>query len=596
MLVAPKFTEQFRQEELLRGQRSLFYFGVAILGFNAVGFDSSGNKVVQISDIHRDLAHFLEGRRPHYPWSRALVCAFRGVGKSIWTTQTYPMWRGLYIPNFSTKVIENSADNAKRNHHLPLVELFTTSPRADYLQWLYEHRIPSGFAGWTTEQIKLVQTDPLANPCYSYWGVESAFEGAHPDLIVNDDLDGADADKSPTANEDSWRAYQSTIPLLKHQMYSQILIVGTPHGIRPIVWRVREEERRRTDNAMWLGDNDNSWSKFKIFWRPVLNARGEPAWPERIPMWKIQELMSDDIFDTQYMLRKSTTVATLFNMEAVRGSAYTLRRDSKYTAIYPGFDYDPAEPDSSLAHRRTQAEPRVADLRYLRYYLHFDPLHRAADMRKVAVRTKRPAEAAAVVVGVTPDYHALCVDYWHGDGDIDRQLFEVFRLYCKWCPVLVTYESVGAQEWLVSLVRNYEGQSDRWQKPQSTDWLGTSIELPRMSVRMVPTDKSNQPKEAVFRDVLSSWVNRGLLHFRVEQAAVLHQLENALSPSECIDLVDCLSHGPPLWSVPRTEDKNARKYAEYVKMVNARLASMRSAAGGWAARVGYTPPWQRRQN
>lgn len=608
MVLIPTFTEEYRQRELMRGRRSLFYFGVSILGFCAP--DSDGQPL--IGDVHRRLAEFLEGRPPHnHPWRRALVCTFRGGGKSTWTTITYPLWRGLYIPNFSTKLIENSSDNAKRHHFVPIIELLTSSPRADYLQWLYSHRIPTGFAGTNSEQLKLIQTDPLANPTLSYWGIESRFEGAHPDLVVLDDPEGADAEKSLVPNREAWTAYQSCIPLLKDPRRSQILIVATPHGEDPIVWKLRDREFNKRG---WQGAHDNARpdGQFKIFWQPLLNERGGPAWPEKFPLDICEELLQEEVANTQYMLRRSNITISLFNMESILGtpgdpsrnippspgSCFEFVRDES-AVTYPGFDYDHKrlkDPHYKIlppTDERGRRVLRTVNLRDMRYYLHFDPKHRALEARKSPAHKQRPAEGAALVVGITPDFHPVVVDYWTGDGDIDKQLDELFRLYRKWAPVCVTYEGVGAQVWLTSLVAAYEKQSEFWRNPYSTTHLGSSISLARLSTRLVEADKTNEAKEWLFREGLSSWVNRGVLHFhRTRHDVLLYQLANVLNNQVAVDLVDCLAQGPTVWAPPIASDRHARRYGEAVAAVEAKLRQVVSGAtSSWKGRSGYRRPW-----
>lgn len=613
MVLIPTYTESFRQRELLRGRRSLFYFGVAILGFDAKDPDG----LPQISACHRDLAEFLEGRPPHHPWRRALVCMSRGTGKSVWTTQTYPLWRGLYIPNFSTKIIENSSDNAKRNHFIPILDLLISSPRADYLQWLFQERIPTGFEGTTREQLKLVQTDPLANPAISYWGIESKFEGAHPDLVVLDDPEGADAEKSLAANDEAWFAFQSSIPLLKHPTRSQILVVITSHGEKPMAWRLRDREM---EGRGWQGPQDNASPdcEFKIHWKPVLDERGQSIWPERFTLDYITALSKEDIFDKQYMLRRSSISVSLFNMAAVlgdggegiehEGSGYSRVGADHATIIYPGFDYDRArmglDHDSPTrradpSYRPPPVELRSTTLAALRYYIHFDPVHRTLEMRKSPMRKQRPAAPAATVVGISEDFHAFCVDYWVGNGseEIDEQLEAVFHLYRTWCAAVVTYESVGAQAWLPALLRPREKHEVHWRTPYSTGLLGTSIQLPPMSARMVEADKTNETKEWVYREVLGTWVNRAILHLpRTERdgprSEIIAQLSNVMSPQQKVDLVDCLAQGPKVWAPPVAADGHVRRFGEYVELVNRKLAQVGQAVagGGWRGRTGYRAP------
>lgn len=586
------FTDEFRTRELERGRRSLFYFGVSILGFSA----PSPKGKPQIGELHRELAEFLEGRSPHQPWRRAMVCVFRGAGKSVWTTQAYPLWRCLYIPNFSVKIVENSADNAKRHHFMPMVDLFTASPRADYLQWLFEHRIPPGFAGWNSEQIKFNQTDPLANPAITYWGIESKFEGAHPDLVVLDDPEGADAAKSLAANEEAWNTYQSVIPLLRHPLNSQILLVLTPHGRNPMAWRVRDREG-------WMSPADNKRTEFKVFWRPVLEPDGSSAWPQRFPLPYIDALSREDIFGQQYMLRRGRDNLSLFRMDVIRGDGSLDNPGSCYTRIngnkgilYPGFDWDPKLALSNPEYRLPRPSFRTTNLTDLRFYLHFDPLHRTLLTRRTNLNKQRPAEAAILAVGITKDFHPVVVDTWSAITDIDEQAAMLFHLYRKWRPVMVTYEGIGAQAWLPSFIRSIERQREDWRSPVSTADLGISIRLPPLSAVLVEADKTNESKEWVYRETLSSWINRGILHMRMDQHQLIHQLENVLNQNEAVDLVDCLAQGPAVWAPPLPADERSRKYHEHVAMVNQKLAQAGAALSGWAQRTGYRPPWSGRRD
>lgn len=209
-----EFNEAFRQEELLRGERSLFYFARMILGFE------------RLNDWDFELCKALEASPPYEPWLRFLLSKYRGGYKSTVASQGYPLWRGAYIEDFSTKLIEGSSDNAKHNHFLPLVELFTSSPRAEYLRWLFKHRLPEGLAGWNSERLTFKKTNPLASDTLSYWGVNSKFEGWHGELVVIDDAQGTEVEGSNVGVSDAWRAYDRSVPLLTNPSTGQIIVVG----------------------------------------------------------------------------------------------------------------------------------------------------------------------------------------------------------------------------------------------------------------------------------------------------------------------------------------------------------------------------------
>lgn len=230
MTLVPKFTEEYRQEELLRGERSLFYFERNILGFDL------------LDDMDFELCKALEGRAPYQAWIRALVSKYRAGRKSTVASQGYPMWRGSYIVNFSTKLIEGSSDNAKYNHFAPLVDLYMNSPRAEYLQWLYGHRIPPNFVGWNSERLTFIKENPLASDTLSFWGPNSKFEGWHGDLVVIDDAQGTETEGSDVGVSDAWRSYKRAVPLLTDQRRGQVVVVGAPpiSGTRSFVHEVKD--------------------------------------------------------------------------------------------------------------------------------------------------------------------------------------------------------------------------------------------------------------------------------------------------------------------------------------------------------------------
>lgn len=237
-----KFNEEYRTAELQRASRSLGYFAQAHMGF---------------PDLNRfdyELCAVLEGRPPYKPWNRLLASKYRSGRKSTITTMAYPMWRALFIVDFATKLIENSSDNAKKNHFLPIVELFCTGPRSEYLTWLYSHRIPGvakgddrePWAGTNSERLVLIKESFYAADALSYWGVNSKFEGWHGNLVVLDDAQGTDTEDSEVGAEEGWRAYRRSIPLLIHPLRGQIIVVGVPpiNGNRSFVHEVKEQYAR----------------------------------------------------------------------------------------------------------------------------------------------------------------------------------------------------------------------------------------------------------------------------------------------------------------------------------------------------------------
>lgn len=571
----PTLTEEFRQQERGRGRRSFYYFYSAICGFTA---DDPDTGEPTIGEFHQDLCAFLEGSGKHHPYTRAVVCCSRGTGKSV-AVMIYILWRCIYIVNFSALIISNSAENAKKLHFLPLIELIKYSPRADYLRWLYYDRIPADFGDTNSEQLDLIRTDPLAPPAITYAGMDSKLEGKHPDLIVLDDPEGADAEKSTSANDSALALWDRVRFLPKYPLRSQTILVGTPWGRKPLVWQLR-------DKYNWQEDADNETCEVKFFWRPIEDANGKSIWPARFPREVIDSLRRDKLARSQCWLERDTGGFTLFDMEAVTQASYTWLHGERNEIAYRGFRFNPDEigEDGYVRPRMTDA---VVHLREMRYFIHMDPLHKTAEFkRQISITKNRPAKAAITVIGVASDWHAFLVDYWTDDVMIDVQAEELFRLYRAWAPMAVTFEAIGAQVWLRTFIEKQEKQDPNWGRPKTSGRLGPpGMSLPRMSRRLFEDDKRNQSKEWLWRESLSPWLNQGVLHINLNQGEVVRQLEGVLNDSVAVDLVDCLAQGPPVWR-PGQGDLEGREYEERRAFVDAFVRQAPGAAG----RAGFQPP------
>lgn len=489
----------------------------------------------------------------------------------------YALWRCLYIVNFSVLILSNSADNAKKLHFLPIIELLTISLRAEYLRWLYSDRIPVGLGSTNSEQLDLIRTDPLAPPSITYAGMESKLEGKHPDLVLLDDPEGADAEKSQNANEAAMAAWERIRFLPKYPNRSQIILVATPWGRKPIVWQLR-------DKYNWQSEKDNATSPVKFFWRPIEDANGKPVWPERFPKEYIDTLRRDRLARSQCWLERDTGAISLFDMDAIVAGAYRWTAGDKSEIAYNGFRFDPDNVSEAGFVTPVKTES-VVRLRGLRFFIHMDPLHRTAEIRRTSVTKTRPAKAAIAVVGVAPDYHAFLVEYWLDDVDLAAQAEHLFRFYRLYLPAVVTFESIGAQVWLKSFIETQEANNPNWSRPKSACLLTSEpIQIPRLSRRLVEADKTTQSKEWLYRERLSPWLNHGTLHINLNQNEVQKQLEGVLNENVACDLIDCLAQGPPVWR-PMAGDIAGREFAErraYVEQFVRREGTL--------GKTGFQPP------
>ncbi len=561
MPLIPRFTEEYRQELLRKQEESLLFFGASILGYDA--FDEVLGRST-LAPVHHELCAFLEGRPPYKPWNRALISASRGLGKSTWASQIYPCWRAINIWDFAVKLIGSTDTNVKVNHFEPLRKTFMESERADFLQWLFQHRIPPGFTGWNSETIDFLHKRQPAYPSITCWGKGSKFEGNHPDLIVGDDWDNADADDSPIHNVASYTTYQRCIPLLRNPQRSQLLVVGTPWGDNPIVYQLKDR------------------SDFQVFWRPLLDASGKSEWPERFPPHAIESLRQEDIWDTQYMLRRRNTRNTIFLPEAIDNSQY--ERDGLIVK-YKGFEFDPGSMDE-LGFNRPPEVSAVCNVHEMLTYIHVDPKHKTEEEMSKKIRKRdrgRPAEAAIVVTGVSPDYHIFVLDTWAKDAGLDELAREVFRRYCTWGAINVTFEPIGAQMWFRTFIETMEKQDPRWAHPRNPNLHGPFTDLPKMSSRLIEAEKGPLSKEYLWRERLSPWINHKILHLHRSQEQLRHQLLHVMDDTVAVDLVDALAQGAGrdekgrvIWRAPmgRGDEQRMRARRRFVEIKAAKLTGL----------------------
>lgn len=556
---AADLTEQYRQAELKKGETDFYYFVTEICGL--VATDRRGKS--QLSKLHRELADFLSSKPPFSPYNTAVVCASRGTGKSVWV-RMYALWRILYIDNFSVYLISNSYDNAKK-HFMNIYRLLFRSRRSEYILWLFSHRFPPDLEGTNTEQIVLVQSDEQADAAFTYGGIESAHEGKHPDMVILDDPEGSDAEKTSLPNQRSFALYEQIQPLLKYPDESQVIVAATPWGRNPLVYQLRDlvlDEVKKATGHPWLTEEDNKYSSIQFFWRPIWADSGETesVWPERFSPEHIRNVLSKlVIFRSQYKLERPSDGMLIFDQKAIVDNFYVWVGPGWDTISYNGFEFDPENIDDS-GFVRPSARQATVRLKQLRFYIHMDPLHRALEQRKSAMNKQRPADAAILVCGVAPDGHVFVIDYWSANADINGQIDVLFRLYRKWEPFAVTFESIGAQVWIKSFVEAKEKMDPNWIRPMSVGQFGMSVLLPKLSIRLIEGEKQNQAKEEIYREGLGPWFSSGALHLRQDQTALLTQLQEVMNESHMVDLVDCLGQGPGVWKAPSLEG-TARDFA-----------------------------------
>lgn len=560
-MLVPKYTEDKRKEFYELGQRSLFFFCKGILRMKDL---SEG--------LHRDWCEKLDGRGDWGEhWKRGVMAASRAFLKTSIGSIGFPLHRSIYTVNWACRIIGSSSDNVRINIFDPMLNLFGQGPDGEsehsrFLHWLYQERIPEDFAGWNTEQLSFIRTDPLAKPSITYKGLASDQEGWHGRCVIIDDPEGADADKVRSVNVDAKRVIANAVPLLDDPKLGQILVVNTSHGNAPVLYDILEDGRGQIE---W----DNSRRDWKQIFVPIVDAHGNPAWPERYPQDQIDFIKATTdpiVWERQFMLRKFVAGGSLFDKEAITKGFVQWEIPGKVIK-YPilGFEEDKWYKKGEFVPVETYGTVRVE---HMRYYMHVDPKHREDTIQTGFVSgTARPSRAAQVIVGITPDFHAIVMGLWSGDAGLEEQVRQMYRAYKDWAPFNVTFDPVGAQVWFKNYAEMLERSDFRFRALESSGRYGPKRLLPALTGRLVEDKRSTrEDKVDVIYNRLSPWINNRTLHFwgGARQEELLHQIFGFPDNTSYVDLVDALAQGPPVWKPPLQSErvielqKNAKRLTQ----------------------------------
>jgi len=551
-----RYTEEKRQQLLELGRKSLFTFAKGFCRFK------------DLSDIQFELCENLQGRGTWGDWRFGCVTAFRGALKSTITTVAYPAWCGLYPENFgledhSTLVLGASYDNVVDHFIKPAEKLFREGKQADFLQWLYQHRLPSDFTAWIENEYSFRQVNPLSQPTVRGRGLGAKKEGIHVNLVLFDDAEGADAEKSDIENADAHREVNNSIPLLVSPERDRILVVGTPHGDDPLIWRlIRETVHLKEKNKDRQIEWDNKNRIWKLYYKPIVDTAGKAVWPERFHAEVIRSTQATTrhrTWDQQYLLLEVGEAQGVFHREDVEKSYFRWTRDGK------GIEYPARIQNKKLWYEKRQWEERTETKKVkfedLRFFMHSDLIHREDTVTRKWTGSARPSKAAIVIVGVAPDGHAFVVATWNATAGIEEQVRMEFAHYQRFGPYKATWDSVGAQAWFKAFIERWERDNPMYQRLKGSERYARGRVLPRLSSILVEDKRTpRMHKEDVIYERLSGPIEDGTLHFHDPvdpmggstdgEMAILNELFGAFEATDYVDLIDALSQGPPVWTAP----------------------------------------------
>lgn len=559
-----EFTDERRREMVELGSKSTYFFTKFILGLDAVD-----------ETPHGDLCECLDGRGDWGAWTRGCICWFRGSLKTSVATIGWTLKNGIYRNGWSCRLIGSSWENANTNFFDPMTRIFRYGPRRNLLLWLYGEeneefpRIRGDFADWNDSQIAFISDNPLSKPSITYKGIGSDQEGYHGDCVLFDDPEGADANKSNVQNEDSWSAISNAVPLLIDPTKGQILVIGTPHGADPVVWKIRNMEAG--------GALDNAKRDWKISWNPIIDEAGEPTWPGRFSAASVETIRNTTdhrVWATQYLLQKSSGEAGAFSRKDIERGFYEWNEDrTEISYVAMVIDPERFEKDGAIA---PKLERRTVHKDSLRFFLHIDPVHRESKLGTFYTRHTKPSRCAILAVGISPDFHAFVIEAFTKDIGLEEQARRLLGMYLKYGPFQVTCDMVGAQVWFVDYVKMMEKADKSFRFLLSLGGYGEKRILPAMSSKIVEDVRSTRiDKEGVLYERLGPWLQYSAIHLHRSQDEMLTQVYN-FPDHEHVDLVDALAQGPPVWSPGLGMRKRLQRERE-LKQVAAARAPMTGA-------------------
>jgi phage terminase large subunit-like protein len=334
------------------GRRDFKYFFEDICGF-------------QLADFHKEWYEMSEDH------NKTCVIASRDHGKSVFY-RCYLLWKMAY--NEGTEVLFFShSQHQSIDHMAKMDELIMTTPALEHLK-------PK--RGWAKQLFRFTNKSSIRA-----MSVGKAVRGAHPDIVVLDDILSSEAQTQLKAVA-QW-FYTALLPVLHHT--AQLCIVGTPFSFTDLYAELK------------------GLSGYSVKEYPAINEKtGDPLWPER---WSLDALnsrrneMTSIAFTREYLCQPLSSEESLFPEEMIANA----KDDSIALTYYP-------DPDESL-----------------NYYIGWDP----------AISPDRKADyTCMIVIGMDENRHKKIVHVHHEKGmDFSSQIDKIIELNVRFSPVIIELET-----------------------------------------------------------------------------------------------------------------------------------------------------------
>jgi|GEM_PF-4813476 len=174
--VPDNYTEAHRQIDLINSEKSLYYFGKHILGYE----DAEPQP-------HLELCNFIQNGG-----DRKLLVGTRGIYKTCFGTVAYAIQRVIKNPNIRILIVQNTEDNAQKT----LGEIKDHFDRNQKLRRMVPSIIPTNThkVAWSKSSIEVNRDRVYREPTIMAAGVNTDLASLHFDLILGDDVVAAKKD------------------------------------------------------------------------------------------------------------------------------------------------------------------------------------------------------------------------------------------------------------------------------------------------------------------------------------------------------------------------------------------------------------------
>ena len=303
--------------------------------------------------------------------NKTCIIASRDHGKSVFY-RVYLLWKMAYNPG--TEVLFFSHSQHQSIEHMgKMNELIESIPA---LQHLKPKR------GWAKQKFKFTNKSSI-----SAMSVGKAVRGAHPDIVVLDDILSSEA-QTQLKHISSW-FYTALLPVLHHT--AQLCIVGTPFSYTDLYAELKKLK------------------SYAVREYPAINEQtGEPLFPER---WSLEALnnrrndMTSIAFTREYLCKPIASEASLFPEEVLE----RVKDDQLSLSYYPHDDDE------------------------YNYYIGWDP----------AISADRRADyTCMMVIAVDKDRNKHIIHTHHEKGmDFSAQIDKIIELNARFNPVIIELET-----------------------------------------------------------------------------------------------------------------------------------------------------------